>query len=122
MSKIPLFFVVTVAVIVVLASWRFMQQRRLEAANDAQPLTSVRVTVEAKREVPASDRRSRQREVTPAGDVMRYEVRFRPQNASAVMSFRVSAAQYQALTPGEAGTLQYRGTRYEGFIPAGDKP
>lgn len=116
MSKAPLFFIVIMALIVMLASFRFVHQRRTEAANDAQPLMSRSVTVAVKREVPANDRRSRQREVTPAEDVMHYEVRFRPVNGGAVMRFRVSADDYHALTQGEAGTLQYRGTRYEGFI------
>lgn len=115
MSKPPLFFIVVVALIVVLASLRFVQQKRAEAENDAQPLASRSVTVEAKREVPANDRRSRQRDVTPAGDVMRYEVSFLPVDGGAALRFRVSQVEYQALTPGEAGTLRYRGTRYEGF-------
>ena len=118
MSKTPLFFIVIMALIVILASFRFLHQRRVDAANDAQPLMSRSVTVAAKREVPANDRRSRQREVMPAEYVMHYEVRFRPVSGGAVMRFRVSAAQYQALTQGETGTVQYRGTRYEGFIPA----
>ncbi len=118
MSKTPLFFIVIMALIVILASFRFLHQRRIEALNDAQPLMSRNVTVAAMREVAANDRRSRQREVTPAEDVMHYEVRFRPVSGGAVMRFRVSAAQYRALTQGETGTLQYRGTRFEGFIPA----
>ncbi|NDJ55935.1 DUF2500 domain-containing protein [Enterobacteriaceae bacterium 4M9] len=118
MSKAPLFFIVIMALIVILASFRFLQQRRIEAINDAQPLMSRSVTVAAKREVPANDRLSRQREVMPVEDVLHYEVRFRPVSGGTVMRFSVNAAQYHALTQGEAGTLQYRGTRYEGFIPA----
>lgn len=115
MSKIPLFFIIVVALIVVLASLRFVQQRRVEAENDAQPLTSRSVTVEEKREFSANDRRSRQRDVTPAGELMRYEVSFRPVDGGVAMRFRVNSEQYQTLTTGTAGTLHYRGTRYEGF-------
>ena len=38
MSKMPLFFVLVVAVIVVAASFRYVQQRREKQANDAAPL------------------------------------------------------------------------------------
>ncbi|MBK4715295.1 MULTISPECIES: DUF2500 domain-containing protein [Tenebrionibacter/Tenebrionicola group] len=118
MNKPPFFFIVIVALIVVLASFRFMHQRRVEAENDAQPLASRSVAVAAKRETPANDRRSRQREVTGVEDSMRYEVQFRPLNGGALMRFRVSAAQYHALSVGQRGSVRYRGSRYEGFIPA----
>ncbi len=38
MSKMPLFFVLVVAVIVGAASFRYVQQRREKQANDAAPL------------------------------------------------------------------------------------
>lgn len=38
MSKMPLFFVIVVAIIVIAASFRFVQQRREKADNDAAPL------------------------------------------------------------------------------------
>lgn len=63
MSKPPLIFVVIVAVIVVFAAQRFMQQRRQNAINDAAPINTQQVEVSAKREFPAPNRRSRQREV-----------------------------------------------------------
>ena len=45
MSKMPLFFVLVVAVIVVAASFRYVQQRREKQANDAAPLLQKRVIV-----------------------------------------------------------------------------
>lgn len=45
MSKMPLFFVLVVAVIVVAASFRYVQQRREKQANDAAPLLQKRVFV-----------------------------------------------------------------------------
>ncbi len=73
MSKPPLFFIVIIGLIVVAASFRFMQQRREKADNDMAPLQQKLVVVSNKREKPINDRRSRQQEVTPAGTSMRYE-------------------------------------------------
>ncbi|VEA43013.1 putative inner membrane protein [Salmonella enterica subsp. enterica] len=66
--------------IVVAASFRFVQQRREKAANEAAPLQQKQVVVSNKREKPVNDRRSRQQEVSPAGTSMRYEVSFKPLN------------------------------------------
>ncbi len=115
MNKMPLFFIIIIALIVVLASFRYLHQRRQNALNDAAPLQTLQAVVEEKSQTPASDRRSRQRQVTPPEDTLRYEVSFRPQQGGEALRFRVSATQYQQLTPGQAGTLQYRGTRFEGF-------
>lgn len=73
MSKPPLFFIVIIGLIVVAASFRFMQQLREKADNDMAPLQQKLVVVSNKREKPINDRRSRQQEVTPAGTSMRYE-------------------------------------------------
>lgn len=73
MSKPPLFFIVIIGLIVVAASFRFMQQRREKADNDMAPLQQKLVVVSNKREKPINDRRSRQQEVTPAGTSIRYE-------------------------------------------------
>ncbi len=73
MSKPPLFFIVIIGLIIVAASFRFMQQRREKADNDMAPLQQKLVLVSNKREKPINDRRSRQQEVTPAGTSMRYE-------------------------------------------------
>lgn len=81
MSKPPLFFIVIIGLIVVAASFRFMQQRREKADNDMAPLQQKLVVVSNKREKPINDRRSRQQEVTPAGTSMRYEASFKPQTA-----------------------------------------
>lgn len=79
MSKPPLFFIVIIGLIVVAASFRFMQQRREKADNDMAPLQQKLVVVSNKREKPINDRRSRQQEVTPAGTSIRYEASFKPQ-------------------------------------------
>lgn len=116
MSKPPLFFIIIIALIVVAASFRFVQQRRGKAANEAAPLQQKQVVVSSKREKPVNDRRSRQQEVSPAGTSMRYEVSFKPLNGGLEKTFRLQAQQYHALTVGDQGTLNYKGTRFVGFV------
>ncbi len=77
-----------VAIIVIAASFRFVQQRREKADNDAAPLMQKRVVVTNKREKPLNDRRSRQQQVTPAGTAMRYEASFKPETGGLEMTFR----------------------------------
>ena len=115
MSKMPLFFINVVAIIVIAASFRFVQQRREKADNDAAPLMQKRVVVTNKREKPLNDRRSRQQQVTPAGTTMRYEASFKPETGGLEMTFRLEAQQYHQLTVGEKGTLSYKGSRFVGF-------
>lgn len=117
MNKPPLFFIVVIALIVVAASFRFMQQRRQNAENDAAPLSQKSVEVATKRETPTNSRRSRQRDVLPAGQTMRYEVWFRPRSGGLELKMRVQAEQYHKLTVGDKGTLQYKGTRFISFVP-----
>ncbi|EQB2170647.1 DUF2500 domain-containing protein [Salmonella enterica] len=116
MSKPPLFFIIIIALIVVAASFRFVQQRREKAANEAAPLQQKQVVVSSKREKPVNDRRSRQQEVSPAGTSMRYEISFKPLNGGLEKTFRLQAQQYHALTVGDQGTLNYKGTRFVGFV------
>ena len=116
MSKPPLFFIVIIGLIVVAASFRFMQQRREKADNDMAPLQQKLVVVSNKREKPITDRRSRQQEVTPAGTSIRYEASFKPQSGGMEQTFRLDAQQYHALTVGDKGTLSYKGTRFVSFV------
>ncbi|HAN8343232.1 DUF2500 domain-containing protein [Escherichia coli] len=116
MSKPPLFFIVIIGLIIVAASFRFMQQRREKADNDMAPLQQKLVVVSNKREKPINDRRSRQQEVTPAGTSMRYEASFKPQSGGMEQTFRLDAQQYHALTMGDKGTLSYKGTRFVSFV------
>ena len=116
MSKVPLFFMVAVAIIAIAASYRYVQQRREKMDNDAAPLLQKRVVVSNKREKVINDRRSRQQEVTPAGTSMRYEASFKPQSGGMEQTFRLDAQQYHALTVGDKGTLSYKGTRFVSFV------
>lgn len=115
MSKMPLFFIIVLAIIVIAASFRFVQQRRDKADNDAAPLLQKRVVVSNKREKAMNDRRSRQQQVTPAGTQMRYEASFKPENGGLEMTFRLDEKQYHQLTVGDKGVLSYKGSRFERF-------
>lgn len=115
MSKMPLFFVVVVAIIVITASFRYVQQRREKQENEASPLMQKRVTVSNKREKVLNDRRSRQQTEIPAGSSMRYDVNFKPEQGGLEMHFRLDDAQYHALTVGDKGVLSYKGSRFVAF-------
>lgn len=117
MSKMPLFFVAVVAVIVIAASFRFVQQRREKLENDAAPVQQKRVVVSNKREKVINDRRSRQQIVTPAGSDMRYEASFRPQSGGLEVTFRLEETQYHQLSVGDKGTLSFKGTQFVAFSP-----
>lgn len=117
MSKPPFFFILIIVLIVVAASFRFIQQRRESAANDALPVVEKRVEITVKREKAAKETRSRQRDVAPPAQTMRYEARFRPQGGGMEMAFRLEAEQYHALTVGDKGTLSYQGSRFIRFTP-----
>lgn len=120
MNKLPLFLVIIVAIIAVAACSRFIQQRKQTASDDRAAVTRLAVVVVDKREYPASDRRSRQQEVTPAGAAMHYEVHFRPQSpesdpGAAPLIYRVNRAQFRTITAGEQGVLRVKGQRFMGF-------
>jgi len=115
MSKMPFFLIIIIAIIVIAASFRFVQQRRENASNDAAPQLQKQVEITNKREKPANDRRSRQREVTPAGETMRYEASFKPLQGGLEMTFRLEEVDYHRLTVGEKGVLVYQGTRFVRF-------
>ncbi|WP_188724112.1 DUF2500 domain-containing protein [Franconibacter daqui] len=116
MSKPPLFFIIIILLIVVAASFRFMHQRRENGANDAAPVVEKRMKVMNKREKAANEQRSRQREVAPPAQTMRYEASFRAPDGGLAMTFRLEAEQYHALAVGETGTLSYQGTRFIRFV------
>ncbi|CCJ77177.1 DUF2500 domain-containing protein [Cronobacter muytjensii] len=118
MSKPPLFFIVIIALIVAAASFRYVQQRREKTENDAAPVTQEDVVVASKREKPATGRLSREQQVAPPAQTVRYEATFRPQEGGAEMRFRMDEAHYHQLTVGDQGRLVYQGSRFLEFVPA----
>jgi len=116
MSKPPLFFFIVLAIIAVLASRQFIKQRREVAVNDASPERALTVEVKSKREFPAPNRRSRQREVI-AGEEMRYEALFHPLNGASDIRVQIQAQDYHQLDKGAKGELKMQGSRFISFTP-----
>ncbi len=116
MSKPPLIFIIVLAIIAVLATRQFIKQRREVAVNDASPERSLQVEVKTKREFPAPNRRSRQREVI-AGEEMRYEVLLHPLNGASDIKVQLKEAEYHQLDKGARGELKMQGTRFISFTP-----
>lgn len=117
--KLPLIFFIVLAVIALLASRQFIKQRREEALNDASPERTLQVEVKAKREFPAPNRRSRQREVIPVEE-MRYEAWFQPLSGAGEIKLTLQAVDYHAIDKGARGELAVKGTRFISFTP--DRP
>ncbi|PLR34329.1 DUF2500 domain-containing protein [Chimaeribacter californicus] len=115
MSKPPLIIVLVLLLIAGLATRQYLKQRRTAAENDAAPVQHLVVTVSGKREFPAPNRRSRQREVIPVEE-MRYEVSFTPLDRGP-MTLVLSAPDYQQIDKGARGTLALQGTRFIAFTP-----
>ncbi|RPE01474.1 DUF2500 domain-containing protein [Candidatus Pantoea deserta] len=116
MSKPPLLFFIVLAVIAVLATRQFIKQRREVAVNDASPVRTLTVKVKTKREYPAPNRRTRQREVI-AGEEMRYEAWFHPLNGASDIKAIVEERDYNQLDTGAKGELKMQGSRFVSFTP-----
>ena len=117
MSKPPLLFFIVLAIIALLATRQFIKQRREVAVNDASPVRALPVEIKTKREFPAPNRRSRQREVI-AGEEMRYEAWFHPLNGAGDFKLMLDASDYHQMDKGEKGELKMQGTRFVSFTPA----
>lgn len=117
MGKPPLIFFIVLAMIAILATRQFIKQRREVAVNDASPLRMIPVEVKTKREYPASNRRSRQREVIPVEE-MRYEAWFHPLNGAGDFKLVLTANDYHQIDKGVKGQLQVKGSRFVSFSPA----
>ncbi|WP_039057779.1 DUF2500 domain-containing protein [Enterobacter sp. Bisph1] len=117
MNKPPLFFLLVIGLIVIFASFRFVQQQREKTNNDSVVQQQQEVVVSTKREIPQNPRLSQQQQVTPAGTDIRYEAVFKPLTGGPEMTFRVDAKQYHELTVGDKGVVHYKGTRFVDFTP-----
>lgn len=116
MSKPPLLLLIFLAIIAVMASRQFIRQQREAAVNNASPVRSLPVVIKAKRETPAPNRRSRQREVI-AGETMCYEAWFQPLNGAGDFKLTVNKNDYHQMNKGAKGELKVQGTRFISFTP-----
>jgi hypothetical protein len=114
MSKPPLFFIAVIALIAVLATQRYFNQRRSEAENDRAPVRSQQVRVSEKREFPVAKTRAPQRE-TMVNEPMYYEVVFSLLDGGEDIRLRLKQWQYNPIEKGAQGTLSMQGTRYLSF-------
>lgn len=108
-------FVITIIIIIMLATKRFFDQRRQDVINDNSPIISYQVEVIDKIDYPYPNMRSRQREVvTP--ETFRYEIYFQRLSASEVIKiFLKKEKEYNAIKKGDRGTLYMQGTRFVCF-------
>ncbi|CAI1082202.1 Uncharacterised protein [Serratia grimesii] len=114
MSKPPLFFIAVIALIAVLATQRYFNQRRVAAENDRASVRNLQVIVSDKREFPVAKTRSPQRE-TMVNEPMYYEVVFSPLGGGEAIRLRLKQWQYNPIEKGAQGTLSMQGTRYLSF-------
>ncbi|RWR02389.1 hypothetical protein ED28_08385 [[Pantoea] beijingensis] len=118
MSKPPLLLFIVLAFIAILATRQFIKQRREVAVNNASPIRTLPAEVKTKREFPAPNRRSRQREVI-AGEAMRYEAWFHPLNGAGDFKLALNASDYHQMDKGVKGELKIQGSRFISFIAYG---
>lgn len=93
-------FVITIIIIIMLATKRFFDQRRQDVINDNSPIISYQVEVIDKKDYPYPNMRSRQREVVTPG-TFRYEIYFQRLSASEVIKiFLKKEKEYNAIKKG----------------------
>ncbi|XWR70510.1 hypothetical protein AHYW_003592 [Providencia manganoxydans] len=112
----PILLIIVFAIIAVLATKRFFDQRKQNEINDSSLPVSYSVVVESKKDYPYPNMRSRERDVV-SPETFRYEVYFKPLNNMKVMKVIVTEKQYQEIEQGSQGTLRMQGTRFLGFTP-----
>lgn len=108
-------FLITIIIIIMLATKRFFDQRRQDVINDNSPIISYQVEVIDKKDYPYPNMRSRQLEVvTP--ETFRYEIYFQRLSASEVIKiFLKKEKEYNAIKKGDRGTRYMQGTRFIRF-------
>ncbi|QIC17244.1 DUF2500 domain-containing protein [Providencia vermicola] len=112
----PILLFIVLAIIAVLATKRFFDQRKQNEINDNALPVSYLVIVDSKKDYPYPNMRSRERDVV-SPETFRYEVYFKPLNNTEVIKVIVNEAQYQSIEKGRRGTLRLKGTRFLSFDP-----
>ena len=77
--------------------------------------------MKSKREFPAPNRRSRQREHIPLEE-MRYEAWFHPLNGAGDFKLELTAGDYHQMDKGDKGELKVKGTRFISLCPRHEHP
>ncbi|HGJ5873726.1 MAG TPA: DUF2500 domain-containing protein [Arsenophonus apicola] len=108
-------FVITIIIIIMLATKRFFDQRRQNVINDNSPIISYQVEIIDKKDYPYPNMRSRQREVV-IPETFRYEIYFRRLSTSEVIKIFVKTEkEYNVIKKVDKGTLYIQGTRFIRF-------
>lgn len=115
MNKLILLIIV-IAIIAVLATKRFFDQRKQNEINDNSLPVSYLVKVDNKKDYPYPNMRSRERDVV-SPETFRYEIYFKTLSSGEVIKSIVTEEQYRDVELGREGKLTLQGTRFIRFEP-----
>ncbi len=110
----PILLIIVLAIIAVLATKRFFDQRKQNEINDNALTVSYLVQVEEKKDYPYPNMRSRERDVV-SPETFRYEVYFKTLPSGETIKTIVSENQYHDIEQGSKGKLYMQGTRFIRF-------
>lgn len=110
----PILLIIVLAIIAVLATKRFFDQRKQNEINDNAVPTQYSVIVETKKDYPYPNMRSRERDVV-SPETFRYEIYFKPLNHADIIKVIVNETEYRSIDEGSQGILHMQGTRFIRF-------
>lgn len=113
----PILLIIVLAIIAVLATKRFFDQRKQNEINDNSLPVTYLVKVDNKKDYPYPNMRSRERDVV-SPETFRYEIYFKTLSSSEIIKTIVTEEQYQDVELGREGKLIMQGTRFVRFEPA----
>ncbi|ENR5390549.1 TPA: DUF2500 domain-containing protein [Providencia rettgeri] len=113
----PILLIIVLAVIAVLATKRFFDQRKQNEINDNSLPVTYLVKVDNKKDYPYPNMRSRERDVV-SPETFRYEIYFKTRSSGEIIKTIVTEEQYQSVMLGSEGKLTMQGTRFIRFEPA----
>ena len=110
----PILLIIVLAIIAVLATKRFFDQRKQNEINNNSLVISYLVQIETKKDYPYPNLRSRERDVV-SPETFRYEVYFKSLADGRMIKVIVDENQYRSIQQGSKGTLYMQGTRFVRF-------
>ncbi|QKJ50458.1 DUF2500 family protein [Providencia rettgeri] len=113
----PILLIIVLAIIAVLATKRFFDQRKQNEINDNSLPVTYLVKVDNKKDYPYPNMRSRERDVV-SPETFRYEIYFKTLSSGEIIKTIVTEEQYQDVELVREGKLIMQGTRFVRFEPA----
>nr|WP_272579330.1 DUF2500 family protein [Providencia sp. PROV265] len=113
----PILLIIVLAIIAVLATKRFFDQRKQNEINDNSLPVTYLVKVDNKKDYPYPNMRSRERDVV-SPETFRYEIYFKTLSSGEIIKTIITEEQYQDVGLGREGKLIMQGTRFVRFEPA----